>query len=59
MQEKKQVNEIFVSFGIPMSMPNNILILPITKNDCFIIKDLTIVENIPMVENFQRSMGCQ
>jgi hypothetical protein len=51
MQEKKQVNENFVSFGIPMSMPNNIPILPITENDYFIIKDLTIVENTPMVEN--------
>jgi hypothetical protein len=34
-----------------MSMPNNIPILPITTNDHFIIKDLTIVENIPVVEN--------
>jgi hypothetical protein len=51
MQEKKQANENFVSFGIPMSMPNNIPILPITKNDWFIIKDLTIVENIPIVDN--------
>ncbi len=60
MWEKKQVKEIFisyVSFVIPMPMPNNIPISPIIKNNHSIIKDLPIIENIlmtsniPMVEN--------
>jgi len=60
MWEKKQVKEIFisyVSFVIPMPMPNNIPISPIIKNNHSIIKYLPIIENIlmtsniPMVEN--------
>ncbi len=33
MWEKKQVKENFVSFAIPMSMPNNIPIFPIIENN--------------------------
>jgi hypothetical protein len=52
MSEKNQVKENFisyVSFAIPMSMPNNISISPITKNNHSMIKDLPIIENVPTV----------
>ncbi len=54
MWEKKQVKEnfvSFVSFAIPMSMPNNIPIFPIIENNHSIIKYLPIVENISIIEN--------
>jgi len=53
---KKQVKEnfvSFVSFAIPMSMPNNIPIFPIIENNHSIIKDLPILENISIIEKYR------